>query len=657
MKKSLISKIWGFVVILALGMSACESPEEEITPNFPEKITAVVNAGDTYEFTIEPNMKWNLKIPTEIATYFKFIVGESERYTLNGEAGTHTITIGVAPNEEFDTTRTCSLEMTMGGETRVIAEITRGAKERSLKIYVAEFDTTEETFVIDEEGNFSYSSTPCEKNIDWRWSNEQWMQRIVVDANFRWSLGVDTPEWLDASKTSGNVGLTEIFLRTNPEKLPLEDGTYTLEFCDTSDRNGDGVIDESDILVVGSYSTSMKGCKDVCTVDIDAKARFNANGEYYVAGSDTYVENLYGHISSPRGAEIFALTKCADGTYSREGAEWIQLTVGNFPEEATDEGVWMRDLTLKLEANDSEEERFGAIVAIPLSEAAATNYADYLVSEITQEGIEIIDTSDPIYAYDENVMMGYAARFEKLEAGTWPWINNWSGIPHAYKLTLRNNSSGDDLVFRKPFASYKIYGFDGYMGATYSTEECWLTISESDPEEAIENGYIIRSRLGDGEGEVANTLPGSKGQNEATFVFYNDKGEAYALIYVVLDPTFTPYEQIEGDVVFTNIESALQTGATLEEIVAGDDEFNEEESFMGILQYRLTLNPKCKSISLTLPEYMMAYSYQSWLSSQLKGEETIVTVSSENSANGRISFYGSNNYNVILQLIVVYNAE
>lgn len=655
MKRGLLSTIWALIATLSVVLSACESPEEEvINPQFPEKITATVAAGEKFEFTIEPNMKWSMKIPSEVATYFKFIVGESERYTLNGEAGEHTITIGVAPNEEFDVTRTCAVEMTMDGQTMVIAELTRGSKERTVAIYTAEFDTTEEMFTTDEQNNYIYSSTPCEE-LDWVWCNEQWMQRIVVETNFRWNFGVDMPEWINASKNSGTAGRTEIFLRTNNEKRPLEDGNYTIEICDSSDRNGDGVIDSSDILVVKSLSTTMEGCKSVCEVSLSATALFNAEGLFYAASSDSYVESCFGRVNSPRGAEVFAVNKNSDGTLSKEGADWILLTVGDYPTEAGEEGIWTRELTLECTANDSELSREGAIVAIPLSEAGATNFADFVVCEILQEGIEIIDTSDPIYAFDENVMMGYGARFEKLEKGTWPWVNNWSGIPHAYRLTLRDNNSGDDLVFRRPFGSYKIYGAEGYMGATYDPATCWITISQSDPEEAIENGYIIRSRLDD---ELyPNTLPGSKGQNEATIVFNDEKGNAYALVFVVLDPTFTPYEEVEGDVKFTNIEEALQNGAKLEEIVVGDEQYNEEEAYMGVLQYRLTLNPKCKSISLTLPEYTMSYPYQSWLSARKSGEETLVSVTSSSSASGRITFYGSNNYNVILQLIVVYNAE
>lgn len=654
MKKSLVSKIWALVALMTLSLTACEEPVEEITPNFPEKVTATVMAGQEYEFTIEPNMKWTLKIPTEVATFFKFIVGESERYTLNGEAGTHTITIGVAANEEFDTTRTCAVEMTMGGESQVVLELTRGSKERKIAIYAAEYDTQEDTFATDEEDNYIYSSTPSQ-SLEWVWSNEQWMQRIVVESNFRWNLGADTPEWINASKTSGSAGRTEIFLRTNKEYLPLEETTCTVEFCDMSDRNDDGVIDDSDILVVASMSTTIEGCKDICEVSLSGDALFNAEGEYFTTSSDSYVDLVYGRINSPRGAEIFAVNKSADGSYTKEGAEWILFTVEEYPTEAGEVGIWTREFSLDVEANTSEEPRYGAIVAIPLSEAGATNYADFVVCEITQEGVEVIDTSDPIYVYDESAMMGFGARFEKLTKGSWPWTNNWAGIPHAYKLTLRNNDSGDDLVFRRPFSSYKIYGYAGYTGATYDIESCWLTINESAEEENIENGYIIKSRLD--EELYPNTLPGSKGQNEATFIFNNEKGEAYALVYVVLDPDFSPYSGTDGDVKFADAESANLSGAKLEEIVDGDDEYSEEDDYMGILQYRLTLTPDCKSVALIIPEYSMHFAYQGWLEAELQGDQTIITSSSETSATGRISFYGSNNYNVILQLTVVYKAE
>ena len=334
MKAKNLLKALAISAVAALTLVGCNDPEEPtLTPSFPEKIVANVAAGEVFEMTIEPNMKWTLKIPTEVASYFKFIVGESERYTLNGEAGTHTVQIGVADNEEFDNVRVCKVEMTMDGQTEVVAELTRGSKERTLVIYPAEYDAEEMAFVIDENGNYTYSSTPCEE-LEWKSVNDQWMQRFVVEANFKWSLGVNTPEYIIANKTSGSAGRTEIFLRTEQELLPLEDTTCDIEFCDSSDRNGDGVVDDSDILVVGTYTSTIEGCKEYYEVHFVANATFNAEGEFYEAGSDSYTESAYGRIYSPRGAEFFAMAKAADGSLTLEGAEWIKLQVDEFPAEA-----------------------------------------------------------------------------------------------------------------------------------------------------------------------------------------------------------------------------------------------------------------------------------------------------------------------------------
>ena len=152
-------------------------------------------------------------------------------------------------------------------------------------------------------------------------------------------------------------------------------------------------------------------------------------------------------------------------------------------------------------------------------------------------------------------------------------------------------------------------------------------------------------------------MPGSNNQNEATIIFYNSDNQPYALIHFVVDPDFTPYEGVDGDVTFINPEEAILNGARLEEIVKGDDDFSEEENYMGILQYRLTLTSRCKTMAISVPEYSFAYPYQSWIECELEGTKTIVKITSEESGKGRISFYGSDNYNVILQLIVVYNAE
>lgn len=687
MKKSIFSILWSAMLASMLLLGGCQEPEEVITPNFPDAATATVMAGEKYEFTINPNMQWTLKIPTEATTHFSFLKGASELYTLRGTAGEQTITVQVSDNEEFDTNRVCAIEMTMGEETKVILTLTRSSKERMLTIYPCEYDASEEVFVTDEEGAWVFSTTAADR-LDWVWSNEQWMQRILVDANFSWSLGANTPKWLISNETSGKAGKTELFLRVDREYLSLEDVTCNIEFCDASDRNGDGKVDESDILVVGSYPTAMEGCKDVCEVNLVSELVFNANGEYYQASSDYYGGEAHGYISSPRGAEIFAVVAGADGSYTTEGAEWIRLSVSEFPSEAGEEGVWERNITIATEPHESTASRTGAIVALPktVAEAGSANYADYIVSTITQEGVVVVDTSIPIVAMSEDLMKGYGAKFETLEAGTWPWNGAWASIPHAFKLTYRDNASGSELIFNRSFARYAIYGYEGFSGGKYDDlESCWVTIEESqvtDNEgEVVPNAYKVRSRLGewldeDNEIKYENTLAGSNGDNRAVFVFYDANDNPFALLYFVLDPNFSPFDKIEGDVMIDgDIEAAYRNGVSVVELVEGDEYYSAEDNYVGTLQYLVTLTSKQQSIELTVPKHAWAWSYKSWITVESGNTSATVTIKpsylptydaedpdswpadvvAEGTYKGHISFYQSMSSNSpSLQLHVIY---
>lgn len=645
-----------------LSMAGCEDTELEAA-QFPEKITATVNAGDTYEFTISPNTNWTLEIPLEVATYFKFIVGESERYTLNGKAGTHTITVGVSNIEEYDVVRVCEISMTMNGETRVIAEITRGNKERTFSLYIAEFDSTEETFKTDADGKWIYSSTPTDR-LDWVWSNEQWMQRVVVESNFEWFLSPEAPAWLLLNQTSGEAGRTELFLRVNRECLPIEDVECNIEFGVAYIHNST----ESNFETVGSYPTNMEGCGDYCEVNLPEQMQFNADGDYYQPSSESYIASVNGRICAPRGAELVLLSKNADGTYSTE-VTWMRIKMGDFPEEAGEIGAWERSFTLDVAKNSNTEPREGAIAALPkiVAESDSYNPEEYIVSHIYQDGyVEIVEV-EAIYANSEETMAAFNSKFEKLKSGSWPWMGSWSKIPYGYKLTYNSNDSGDDLVFNQPFTRYEIYGFDGDGKAPYDLETCWLTIEPSAEYKDLENGYIIRSRLNKTIEDVTytNSMAGSYGENEATIIFYDADDKPYALIYFILDPTyFTPTEHPTGTISFAD-DSYSELGATLEVIEDGDEEFSDELAYGGALQYRLTLNPNCTEVTLIVPDFALVYPYAGWLLASGGSGRLTVTVDTAllpeteegvTKHSNHLTLHNSG-YSVIADLIVVYNLQ
>ena len=271
------------------------------------------------------------------------------------------------------------------------------------------------------------------------------------------------------------------------------------------------------------------------------------------------------------------------------------------------------------------------------------------------------DSKDVIYANDIETMHAFTADFVKLESNTWPWQGAWASIPNAYKLTYRDNNSGDDLIFAKPFSRYEIYGFDGAYSSIYNLSTCWIIIEKSAAYKGLTNGYKIRMRLGNNpaEGLYPNTHAGWDGENEATIVFYDENNVAYALIYCIQDPNYIYYPETSGEVKFTDPAIAESYGATLEKIVEGDEHFDAVDAAMGVLQYRLThTSPMSYMATLQIPSYYLALCYpsDSWLSIKYSNSSTTVAMApEENQEQGHILFYDSS-WSVLVRLVCIYNA-
>lgn len=655
--------------LMSVVCTSCEEPEEAITPAFPEKVVANVEAGELYTLTIEPNMDWKVKVPTEAAAYFCIMEGMSSRYSVYGSAGKHEIKIKVADQEEFDHSRTCQVTMEMGGQTEVIAELTRSSKERTIAIYQAEWNADEEAFNSDADGNWIYDQSQALTTLEYRIYNGNPVQRLAVDANFRWSLA-DIPEWMILNTTSGKEGRTELFIRVDDQKRPLEDTNYTLRFCiTTADTNGDGIVDSDDVMTVASLGTTMEGCEDVCEVSLAGTVNFNRKGLFYSGITASYQESVTGSITSAVGSQIFLLAEVKDG-YSAD-CPWLTMTVGEYDSNASDVGLWSRDITLKATENKGKARR-AILVAFARTQAGnitsandlldgttfKAEYADNVVCTIEQE--ECANANEPIMAYDEAFMLAMTSRLDLLAADSWP-MTQWSQIEKGYQLTYNSVYSGDDIVFNVPFESYEIYGYDGVSKYT-DLDNCWIALEPSDQSEEIEDGYMVRMRLGlenPNGGTYTNPLAGPEGQNEATFVFYDIMGEAYALLYCVMDPTFYPITGAEGSVQFADPIAAAQAGARLEEITTDSDEFDKE--YPKSLQYKLYCNKRYTNFSLkTSFEYMWCYAYSSSVSAYYNDatKQTDVEISAEEDFSAFISFYNSMAADdIALQLRIIYTAE
>lgn len=672
MKKQIFRLMTAMVMFAAAVVSiGCEpepEPEPEVTPNFPKLVEKVVKSGETVTLSINPNMAWKVSIPSSAAQYFS-LADAAGQLSMTGEAGAQQIKIKVAELDEFDTDRVCEVSLTMDGKTQTIAKLTRMKLARTVNVYVAEYDEAEIDFKSNGEGGYVYGSTPV-STLDFLWHNEQYMHRIVVETNFKWAIGGELPAWLDPSVTSGEAGRTEVFVRTVKEAYPFAAESVELAINDFTN--------ESAPVEAAKLKVNMPACEAVCKVAISPVLTFNAEGHYYNASNDTYLEmGAIATMTAPKGATLYKVAKANGYLYASSPAvDWITIEWEEEWDAAADKaGVWLRKFFVKTTLNEGAE-REGMLVALPRTVASKVSdpdydlfnadgtalkaeYEQYVVSTIKQEAPAVAEDKGVIYANDIETMHAFTADFAELAEGAWPWQNSWASIPNAYKLTYRSNDSGDDLIFSKPFSRYEIYGFDGSYAQPYDLSTCWITIEESAEYKELTNGYKVRMRLGDdpANGLYPNTQAGWDGENEATIVFYDENDVAYALIYCVMDPNYMYVPEVSGEVKFADPAAAEMYGAKLEKVVEGDPDFSAENNYMGILQYRLTHTSAMGAQALLLmPSYNLSFCYPSgsWLSTQqVEGGTQVIMTPEENYAKGHITFHAGND--VVVYLYCVFN--
>ncbi len=684
------------VAMIALATISCtpEPEPEVITPNFPTPIEASVEAGEIYKFTIEPNMDWKLNIPSEQFALFKLILDNGKQDLVQrGKAGKHEISVLVVDQVDFNNSYTCELSLTMDNQTQVVARLTKGKLQRRADIYMVKYNAEEEAFEQNENSEWVYEENTTSKT-DMKWSNAQWMQRIKVDANFNWVLQ-GMPEWMITNDiTGGQRGVTEIFIRVDTEKWPLDKSECTLELCDvSSDTNGDGVLGADDRLVISSLSLTLEGCRNVKEWTLGSELKFNTEGLYYQPSSYSYVESVSGTLKAPYGMTLRKVTWYNDRYWAANDvdySEWLTIAVEEYAEGANAEaGVWEQHLTITAQPTPYFTARKCIIFALPAAVAEkltdvtklitsdnsnlAEEYKDYVVCTINQAGTgdEILKA---ISVESIDAMRATGGSFEEISSDKYPGSGKWSNVPNGYLMTYNSIKSGSDLLFGSEFVSYEIYGPKG----KYNTEDCWITIEPSEVTHPDGTLYRVVMRLKtaqdeennkDGEEDkeedkpttFPNSQPTADGGNEATFVFYDKEGAAFALLHCVLDPTLDPYAGLEEPIQFVNPQEAFSAGAKLERIKQGEDYYDSDAVMRGVAVYRLTCNANYKSIDLMVPNYNLIWdTYEQnkgvISTTQTSSKRLNITINStESLKGGRVSLY--NGSSDVAQIVVFYNVE
>ena len=173
--KTLCKSLLFIGLLTTFGLSACSDDDDDtVTPIFLEKQNLICNAGDTREFTFTANTNWSL---ASSAIWCKFKTDDMEEFIMSGTAGTQTVTLLITDdNQKVGNTSVAKLELTMGGQTIVIGEITRSLVDYELTIY-------------DKDGNEISDGEAL--NVGYRE-----FAQFSVKANFRFAA-TNLPGWVD----------------------------------------------------------------------------------------------------------------------------------------------------------------------------------------------------------------------------------------------------------------------------------------------------------------------------------------------------------------------------------------------------------------------------------------------------------------------------
>ena len=529
--------------------TSCSSSDDEpvVQPEFPDMATLSIPAGETTcDVTFTPNLDWTVSIPTdsETAQWFDLLDGEMAVSSISGSASTTPVTVTVVTSEQelFDEAPVCEVSLTMGGETKVIAKITRGTTARTFDLYASVYNETEGDFILP----FEFAETALEK-----YSGEdapetapegatalRWPARVggymyVFKSTSNFEYLVSAPSWLEVSQTAveGEDGAYQIMVNGLFTEENIDGGVGIIDFYDAN-------IDKSEDPgnnAHNKYCVTMPAFRDLIKHDTEnAVFTFDPEGKYVsnTAGTEVVADYATAGISSTEGLKFFVLVPDGyEGYYAtKEYTNWVTVT------DAWDETgdiFQHRNYTVAVTAN-SQAARSAVLVALPQTLAAQIDengdldaqllkvdsnydlkdeYKPYVCATIEQdkpdagageEGLSVICPTDATTNYYRD--NGFF-KFEDLTAGdpntdadVAEFIGEIESGAKLYRLTYNNQSMSEGSLMLQIQGEYK-------MVMTYPYDNDWLVFYDASSG-MVEPGNCV---IGMSGADFSSGANGSKG--------------------------------------------------------------------------------------------------------------------------------------------------
>lgn len=391
----------------ALLLSACSEDDgkdtSDTTPVFPDIATLNIPAGETScNVTFTPNMDWTVSIPTDAETseWFKLSDGVVETSSISGKASTEPVTIQVITIDQdvYDETPSCEVSLTMGGQTQVIAKVTRQTAAREFDIYLSGFLTDEGT---QEAYDFSYeySETPVAKYTEssapevapegapeliWFTGKTGYMQVVKAESNFEWHAS--TSDWLTvtARPQEGEYFVTADFAQITEQEI-----NGAIGMIDFYDRNIDPTATDPGNNAHNRYCFVLPDLtKVVRNGSGAATAAFSFNAEGYAVDSNGTVseeKSSTGSLYSAKDVVFYIGEKKGEWYYGYEASQHDWVTIADSWDEKGS-AFQLHDYTVSVKANEGETRE---VLVIALPKVLAEKITDPNIDLFNTEGTDI----------------------------------------------------------------------------------------------------------------------------------------------------------------------------------------------------------------------------------------------------------------------------
>ena len=395
MRKHFLTTLIAGLAGVVFSATSCDPAESTPDPVFPDFVEKTVAAGETVELSFSANQDWTVSIPAaEAGTYFRLTDGSTQSFAVKGEAGDHTVSVVVIGEQDFEN-HELTVSMTMGDRTEDIAKITLSALERSMSISRAVFNADKTDFATGEDGSYEYEQIAADSEIELIWpasislADNPYRNYILVDSSVEWAVS-EKADWISFSPASGSAGQTVVEISCNLSDLSLEEG---VDLTGTFTVSGEGVSP----TVLNVKAASAYGLSKFVGIPEDKVLAFDADGIYQGQGG---MGPFYGNVVS---GEPFMYC------YSDMPYMVKEVSGRNSIFDITDDwsaeqngGLQIRDFSISMTENTSEETRSAQLLAIPESVSNSiggifnlidqdsgeikAEYQQYIIATCEQEG-------------------------------------------------------------------------------------------------------------------------------------------------------------------------------------------------------------------------------------------------------------------------------